>query len=168
MRSAVKRVASLLGDDPARIPLDLRAISTRLATVSPVAAGLTSKSVSNIRSNFLAAVKASGLKPIQRLARTPLSRRGNNSLQVFQGGGPTSACPVWRAMPAPMGSRPKQSTTRRSSLHHRGPRWVAHRKPNGLHRRVALIWNEARIGLSSVYRRWKSRPSAAPQKERMG
>jgi hypothetical protein len=61
--SSVKRVAFLHGDDPARIPLDLRAISAKLATVSPVAAGLTQKSFANIRSNFLAAVKASGLRP---------------------------------------------------------------------------------------------------------
>ena len=45
LRSAVTRVASLLGDDPARIPLDLPAISAKLATVSPVAAGLTSKTL---------------------------------------------------------------------------------------------------------------------------
>src|ERR1700693_33540 len=55
LRSAVMRVASLLGDEPARVPLDLPAISARLAAVSPIAAGLTSKSISNVRSNFLAA-----------------------------------------------------------------------------------------------------------------
>ena len=43
LRSAVTRVASLLDDDPAGIPLDLPAISARLATVSPVAAGLHQK-----------------------------------------------------------------------------------------------------------------------------
>ena len=43
LRSAVKRVASLLGDDPGRIRLDLPAISAKLVTVSPVAAGLTGK-----------------------------------------------------------------------------------------------------------------------------
>ena len=73
LRSAVTRVASLLDDDPAGIPLDLPAISARLATVSPAAAGLTKKTFSNIRSDFVAAVKISGLKPVQRPARTPLS-----------------------------------------------------------------------------------------------
>ena len=42
-RSAVRRTAALLGDVPSRIPLDLPAISAQLATVSPVAAGLTSQ-----------------------------------------------------------------------------------------------------------------------------
>ena len=50
-------MASLLGDDPARIPLDLPAISARLAAVSPAAAGLTKKTFSNIRSDFVSAVK---------------------------------------------------------------------------------------------------------------
>src|ERR1700738_3432416 len=73
LRSSIKRVALLVGDDPARIALDLRTISAKLATVSPAAAGLTNKTLSNIRSDFICAVKASGLKPIQRPARTPLS-----------------------------------------------------------------------------------------------
>ena len=52
LRSSIKRVALLVDDDPARIPLALRAISAKLASVSPVAAGLTNKSFSNIRSDF--------------------------------------------------------------------------------------------------------------------
>src|SRR5450759_1374057 len=73
LRSSIKRVALLVGDDPAHIPLNLPAISAKLATVSPVAAGLTGKTFSNIRSDFVAAVKASGLKPVQRSAKTVLS-----------------------------------------------------------------------------------------------
>jgi hypothetical protein len=38
LRSAVKRVASLSGDDPGRIPLDLSALGARLARVNPIAA----------------------------------------------------------------------------------------------------------------------------------
>src|SRR6266566_523553 len=37
LHSAVKRVASLLGNEPAAIPLDLPAISTKLASVNPIA-----------------------------------------------------------------------------------------------------------------------------------
>ena len=77
LRSSIKRVASLMGDDPARIALDLPAISAKLATISPAAAGLTGKSFSNIRSDFLAAVKASKLKSVQRCAKTPLSAEWN-------------------------------------------------------------------------------------------
>src|SRR5262245_57053158 len=61
LMSAVKRVAILLRDEPAAIPLDLAALSARLAAVNPVAAGLSPKTFANVRSNFLAAAKASGV-----------------------------------------------------------------------------------------------------------
>jgi hypothetical protein len=77
LRSSIKRVASLVGDDPARIALDLPAISAKLATISPAAAGLTNKSFSNIRSDFMAAVMASKLKSVQRSAKAPLSAAWN-------------------------------------------------------------------------------------------
>ena len=70
LRSAVKRVAALLGEEPASIQLDLPAISTRLAAVNPMAAGLTAKSFANIRSDFLAAMKASGFKPVERKSKS--------------------------------------------------------------------------------------------------
>src|SRR6266540_4042444 len=60
LASAVKRVAILLGDEPAAIALDLPAISARLAAVNPVAVGITAKTFANIRSGFLAAVRAAG------------------------------------------------------------------------------------------------------------
>jgi hypothetical protein len=60
--SAVRRVAALIGDEPARLSLDLAMIQNKLNTTNPVAVGITAKSYANIRSNFLAAVKASGLK----------------------------------------------------------------------------------------------------------
>ena len=56
--SAVKRVAILLGNEPAAIALDMAAISARLAAVNPVAVGITPRRFANIRSDFLAAVKA--------------------------------------------------------------------------------------------------------------
>ena len=71
--SAVKRVAILLGNEPAAIPLDMAAISARLAAVNPVAVGLTGKPFANIRSDFLAAVKASGLMPVDTERKSPLS-----------------------------------------------------------------------------------------------
>src|SRR5262245_8658892 len=63
--SAGKRVAVLLGNEPAAVPLDIAAISARLAAVNPVAVGLSSKSLANIRSNFLAAIRAAGLMPVK-------------------------------------------------------------------------------------------------------
>src|SRR4051794_6015234 len=41
LRSAVKRTATLLGEEPSRILLDLPTISAKLAAVNPNAAGLT-------------------------------------------------------------------------------------------------------------------------------
>ena len=46
------------------IPLDMDAIRGGLAAISPVAAGMTSKRFVNIRSDFVAAVKASGVMPV--------------------------------------------------------------------------------------------------------
>jgi hypothetical protein len=63
LASAVKRVAMLLGDEPAAIALDVPAISARLAFVNPVAVGITAKTFANIRSGFLAAVRAAGFLP---------------------------------------------------------------------------------------------------------
>jgi integrase len=155
LRSSIKRVALLVGDDPARIPLDMPVISAKLATVSPAAAGLTSKTFSNIRSDFIAAVKASGLKPIQRPARTPLS-------------------PAWKKLFTDLSGRREHlglsSLARYASANGIEPRAIGnakidafitkvrdeslHRKPNGLHRTVALIWNEAaerpEFGLQTV------------------
>ncbi len=73
LRSAVNRVAALLGDAPERIPLVMPSISARLAKLSAAAAGVSTKTFHNLRSDFLAAVKASGLHSAQRSARAPLS-----------------------------------------------------------------------------------------------
>src|SRR5215210_6686743 len=66
LRSAVMGVADLLGNLPARIALDLPTIAARLAAISPVAAGMTPKRFANVRSDFLAAVRASGLMPMRQ------------------------------------------------------------------------------------------------------
>ena len=73
LRSAISRVAALLGEDPARLPLDLAAIAGRLAAINPVAAGLTPKTLSNIRSDLLAAVRTSGLQPVLASSKAALS-----------------------------------------------------------------------------------------------
>ena len=61
LRSAVNRVAALLGDAPERNPLVMPSISARLAKLSAAAAGVSTKTFHNLRSDFLAAVKASGI-----------------------------------------------------------------------------------------------------------
>ena len=66
LRSAVIRVADLLGNVPVRIALDLPTVRSRLAAISPVAAGMTPKRFANIRSDFVAAVRASGLMSMRQ------------------------------------------------------------------------------------------------------
>ena len=48
LRSAVKCVANLLGDESAALPLDIACIAARLKTISPLAAGLTTKRLANV------------------------------------------------------------------------------------------------------------------------
>ena len=64
LRSAVTRVADLLGDEPAGIVLDLPAISSRLNTINPLALGFTAKRFANIRSDFLASTRLYGAKAV--------------------------------------------------------------------------------------------------------
>ena len=73
LRSAVTRMAKLLGAAPGHIPLDLPVLSRKLAAINPLAAGLTTKTFSNIRSDFLAAVTASGLKELRPSGKAALS-----------------------------------------------------------------------------------------------
>jgi hypothetical protein len=73
LRSAVTRVAALLGNVPSQVVLDLPAISSRLASVSPLTVGMTAKRYSNIRSDFLAAIKASKLVSIIPWRKSPLA-----------------------------------------------------------------------------------------------
>ena len=64
LRSAVKRVAKLLGDEPAALSLDIAGIRARLNTINPLAVGMTAKRLANIRSDFLAAAKVCGVQPV--------------------------------------------------------------------------------------------------------
>ena len=155
LRSAVMRVAALIGDIPSRIALDLPAISTRLAGVSPMAVGMTAKRYSNIRSDFLAAIKASNLASIVSWRKSPLA-------------------PAWRQLFASLA--PKRAHlglsrfARYASVRGIDPRAVTdeiiadfvaavreqslHGAPNWLHRQVTKIWNEVardpKLGLKSV------------------
>jgi hypothetical protein len=73
LRSAVKRVAGLLGNEPAAIRLDMDAISGRLRTINPLAVGMTAKRFANIRSDFVAAVRITGLVGAAAKAKKALS-----------------------------------------------------------------------------------------------
>jgi integrase len=156
LRSSIKRVALLVGDDLARIPLDMPAISAKLATVSPAAAGLTSKTFSNIRSDFIAAVKVSGLKSVPRLARTLLSPAWKKLFKGLSGRRAHLGLSRLARFASANGIEPQAiddatieafiTAVRNGSLH---------RKPDGLHRTVTLVWNEAaqhsEFGLQTVH-----------------
>jgi integrase len=74
LRSAVRRVAAFLGLQPGEVPLAISDIADGLADLKSAALGITEKSLSNIRSNFIAAVRVSGLATNGRVRakRTPL------------------------------------------------------------------------------------------------
>jgi hypothetical protein len=100
LRSAVKRVAVLLGQEPAALRLDLPEISTRLAEINPVAAGMTAKRFTNIRSDFIAAVKASGVTSKKGDAKAPLSPAWVELFRRLSGRRAISASPVSLVMRA--------------------------------------------------------------------
>jgi integrase len=144
LRSAVTRVAKLLNDAPGHIPLELPALSAKLAAINPAAAGLTAKTFSNIRSDFLAAVNASGLKQLRspgKGALRPGWTRLLHRLAKRRGGIGLSRLARHASRE---GIEPDQiddaalerfiTAVRQGSLH---------RNPNHLHRTIAKIWNEA-------------------------
>jgi integrase len=144
LRSAVLRVAGLLGNVPDRIALDLPTIAAGLAAISPVAAGMTPKRFANVRSDFLAAVRASGLMPMRPWHK---SRVG----------------PAWRQLFARLSRRRAHlglsRFARYASAQGIHPEAVndatvadfikavreqsLHGTPNWLYRQVTCIWNEA-------------------------
>jgi hypothetical protein len=144
LRSAVTRVAKLMGETPARIALDLRAISAEFAVISAAAVGLTPKTLSNIRSDFLAAVNASGLRPVKPTGRGPLSPGWTELLAKLPKPRHGIGLSRLARYASGKGIEPQEiddvaiesfvSAVRQGSLH---------RKPNELHRSVAKIWNEA-------------------------
>jgi hypothetical protein len=144
LRSAVNRVAALLGDAPERILLVMPSISARLAKLSAAAAGVSTKTFHNLRSDFLAAVKASGLHSARRSARVPLSPEWRALLQELSTRRAHLGLSRLARYASERGIEPSGvddgtieafiATVRAETLH---------RKPNDLHRKVAQIWNEA-------------------------
>jgi integrase len=142
LRSAVKCIADLLGNEPAAITLDLDAISARLSAISPVAAGMSGKRFANIRSDFLAAVTACGVRPVT--GKKTLSSAWVKLFDRLKGRRAHIGLSRLARYASAHGIRPGEinddvidgfiAAVRQGSLH---------RHPNKLHRRVTLIWNEA-------------------------
>jgi integrase len=155
LRSAVTRVASLAGQDPGGIPLDLPALRDKLSAVNPVSVGLTTKSFSNVKSDFLAAVKVSELIPIRRSSRRPLNADWTRMMSHFSSQRPRVGLSRLVHYASDRGIAPQQVDTavikscidelRSGSLR---------RNPNNVHRMLSQIWNEAarqpELGLQTV------------------
>jgi integrase len=144
LRSAVKRVAGLLENEPAAIPLDISAIAYRLAAVNSIAVGMSAKRFANVRSDFLAAIKASGVMSAGDEVKAALSpawvelfrrlagRRAHIGLSRL-----ARYAIAWGIDPKDVNDKAIEgfiASVRDRSLH---------RKPDALHRQVTLIWNEA-------------------------
>jgi integrase len=144
LKSAVKRVAALLGEEPAAISVDLAAISARLAAITPLTLGMTPKRFANIRSDFLGAVKASGLTPVKVARKSPLSPDWVDLFEPLSGRRAHIGLSRLARYASGQGIAPKDVNdeviagfivaVREGSLH---------RKPDALHRQVSVIWNEA-------------------------
>jgi integrase len=143
LRSAIRRVARLLGDEPAQIPLDLSAISTRLAACMPAAAGLSDKSFANLKSDFLAAVRASALRPIHSSAKTSLTSGWRTLMPDLPSQRMRLGISRLARWCSAKGIEPEAvndliladfiAAVRAGTLH---------RKPNDLYRSISKIWNE--------------------------
>jgi integrase len=137
-------VAELLGNVPAAIPLNMEAIRAGLSTVNPIAVGMTAKRLTNIRSDFVAAVKASGAIPVEATTKRKLSARwddlfarlakrrahlGLSRLARYAGEHRIEPEEVNDAVISNL-----IAAVKKGSLH---------QKPQVLHRQIAMIWNEA-------------------------
>jgi hypothetical protein len=125
LRSSIRRVALLAGNDPAGIPFDLPAISAKLASVNPFAAGF-------------------GLKSVHRSAGTPLSAGWKNLMRKLSGRRAHLGLSRLARFASAKGIEPAQVDDAVIEAFIMAVRsGTLHRKPNELHRKVAQIWNEA-------------------------
>ena len=143
LRSAVKRVAHLLGNEPAAIPLDMDAIRGGLRAISPLAVGMTAKRFANIRSDFVAAVKTSGLMPVAGKVKKTLSAAWAQLFERLSGRRTHIGLSRLARFASGEGIEPgdiNDETIRRFIAAVR--EGSLHQRPNTLHRQVTQIWNE--------------------------
>jgi hypothetical protein len=72
--SALRRVSQLLNQDPSSIAAHVRSLRETLAGLNPASHGLSAHTWSNLRSNLFRAIEVSGLQPVLRTAKVPLSQ----------------------------------------------------------------------------------------------
>jgi integrase len=153
--SAISCFCDLTGKDENAVALDLTAIAGDLGAINPAARGISAKRLAIIRSDLLAAIAASGLKPV-RTSRQTLSdpwmslwgklktkrqRIGLSRLSHYASAAGLITADIDDDVIASF-----ISVIREQSLH---------RKPSDLHRQTTVIWNEIvsafpELGLSQV------------------
>ena len=141
--SAFNRTAQLLGQELRAIPVDLRCIKAGLSARLPLSAGISPKTLANIRSNLLAGIKVSGLCAVEQSRGIILSakwRALENELRTkrhrFGLSRLARHCAGKKVEPADVDDA--ILTQFIEALHQGSLRQGVYK----LHRNVALIWNE--------------------------
>ena len=113
-RPGVKRIANLLGNEPAAIALDIGAISARLAAANPVAVGLTAKNFCKCPLELSGGRKGHRRDAGQRQipGKPVLSPAWSDLFQRLSGRRAHIGSPASPASQAPAASRPRRSMTR--------------------------------------------------------
>ena len=133
----------------------METIQAGLSTVNPIAVGMTAKRFTNIRSDFVAAVKASGAIPVELTTRRKLSPSWDQLFARLAKRRAHLGLSRLARYASEHGIEPEEvndqvianliAAVKKGSLHH---------KPRVLHRQVAMIWNEAAadrsLGLQAV------------------
>jgi integrase len=146
----------------------MQQIASRLAAVNLAAIGITAKRLANVRSDFLAAVRQSGLRPLPQAPRTDFSPEwltffGVANVKRYRLGLARLARHASSAGLGPAGVDDALLTAfmdevRRGSLH---------QNPNVLHRQIAKIWNEAAEAFLQFGLRTVTQPSFKPAPKRV-
>ena len=145
LRSATKRVADPLGNEPAAITLDdLGVIAAGLSAIRPIAGGMTPKRFSTIRSDFLAAVKASRVMPVEFEAAKTFTPAWTKLFERLSGRRAHIGLSRLARYASAKGIEPKDINDAAIdgfiAAVHCGS---LHQHVNALHRQVTLIWNKA-------------------------
>ena len=159
LKSAVRRLCDLVGRDPEHVAADVQALRGAIRTLHPAQAGLSAKTVANIKANVLAAlrmVRADGIAPAPR---APLSVQWQELFSLLPGRRLKPGLSRFVHFCSRQGIDPNSvddSTFDAFAQFLRTETFVA--KPNDLLRRTARLWNEATEACES----WPKRPLSVP------
>jgi len=137
----VVRVAALLGEEPRAVMLNVPVISAKLAKLGRVTAGMSAKTLQNVRSGFLAAVKTAGLMPSRRLAKALTAEW----VKLLDGQSTRTRLGLARLARHASAQQiaPRQvDDAIVNDMMHEVHDCSLHRNPNRLHRTTTKVWNE--------------------------